>query len=107
MKRKILFLALLIVFNGLMIGILNAKQDVKVCQGFTKGIVVYFGSFNTGFRIGDDVSLDISIGWNVIRCCKTSNSLQNWCDFLMDDPLCKSLYNPGPIGNCLTGTIEN
>jgi hypothetical protein len=107
MKKKILFLALLLVLNGLMLGIINAKQEVKVCQGYSKGMVLYLGSISTGIKIGDETSADFSLGWNVIRCCKTSNTQQNWCDFLMDDPLCKSAYNPGALGNCLTGTLED
>lgn len=93
--------------NVIVVEIISATQDVKVCQGFSRGLVFYLESFKTGIRVAEDIGFDVSFNVNVIRCCKDSNSQQNWCDFLMDDQLCKSIYHPGPLNHCLTGTLQD
>lgn len=100
MKNKILPLLLLLAINAGILLQLNAAEDFRLCKGFTAQNTLVLGS--VGIGLSNDP--DLSIGWNVIKCCKPSNAM-NWCDFNLENKACETVVSRDSSPVCITGSI--
>jgi hypothetical protein len=102
MIKKIVILSIILGFNAALLVNTSAKEDYKVCRGFSPGIAMAFGSLDLGLS---EEGAYVGFGWYALVCCKTDTAM-GWCDFNLEDSRCKITVKRDANPFCITGTIE-